>query len=85
MSDIYYYEQRDGTVKTTTGLDTFLSVNSLTKRVFKPEADRLKCIHDNDRHPWGYYLDKEESMLIILKSSEPTESESILDFDDYYP
>lgn len=85
MSDIYYYERRDGSVLATYGIDSFLSVNPLTKRVFRLDSEKLKCVHDNDTQPWGYYLDKDESFLILLKAPEPVGSTSILDTDDFYP
>ena len=80
----YYYEQRDGTVLCTTGLDPFLCNDSGVRRAFRMDGDRLKCIHDNDSQPWGYHLGREEGMLIILRAEEPVDSKSLLDPDDFY-
>lgn len=85
MSDIYYYERRDGSVLTTYGMDSFLSVNHETKRVFRMDSGKLKCVHDNDNKLWGYHLDNDDSFLIFLKAPEPVGATNILDTDDYYP
>lgn len=74
---IYYYQKRDGVVLSTIGIDPFLSNNDEVRRVFRKEGDVLKCVHDNDSHPWGYLLDASESMEIMLKASEPTSTDHL--------
>lgn len=70
--ETYYYESRDGLIISTVGLDPFLSNDDeRIARVFRKDGNRLKCIHDNDRMPWGYHLSIEESMDVLLRSSEP--------------
>lgn len=85
MSDtFYYYERRDGSITCTIGIDPFISNDDDTRRVFRMDGDRLKCVHDNDIMPWGYHLDPEESMMIVMQAGEPTDALNISDLDDDY-
>lgn len=79
MPEIFYYELVDGTICSTNGLDPFMANNDSTvNRVFRMDGPVLKCIHDNLRMPWGYHLSVEETMQIVLKSSDPTDTDHLL-------
>ena len=78
MKDVFYYELVDGTVLSTNGIDPFMSNSDTVNRVFRMDGPVLKCVHDNQRMPWGYHLSVEETMQIVLKASDPTDTDHLL-------